>query len=87
MSSEADCASGFSITFQVWTVLLQVGSVHSYIPAQLESYLSKGDHLSYWEKTHLSGLEKYTERIKSLILPHLSSRCDVCHFYDHIERG
>ncbi|XP_064599683.1 peroxisomal ATPase PEX6-like [Liolophura sinensis] len=56
------------------TTLIQVGSIHSYIPARLESYLSKGDHLSYWEKTHLSGLEKYTDMIESLILPHLSSR-------------
>ncbi|KAL5008589.1 hypothetical protein ScPMuIL_014170 [Solemya velum] len=57
------------------TSLLQAGSEHSYVPLQMISYLST-DKLGYWDSPKLPGLDRYVEKLKSCIIPHIQHRLD-----------
>ncbi|XP_069117699.1 peroxisomal ATPase PEX6-like [Argopecten irradians] len=63
------------------TRLIQVGSVHSYVPVTATSYLSRNP-LTYWEQTYLFGLNKYADRMEELIRPLLHNSIHSPHLKD-----
>ncbi|XP_071080015.1 peroxisomal ATPase PEX6-like [Haliotis cracherodii] len=57
------------------TRLLQVGSVHSYVPQIAYQYFAESDP-SYWQQLTCPGLNSYITKLESILLPHLSKRFD-----------
>ncbi|XP_050407711.2 peroxisomal ATPase PEX6 [Patella vulgata] len=55
------------------TMLLQKGSIHSYVPKISFFYLSNKDS-PYWHRLYCPGLNNYVTKLESLVLPFITQR-------------
>nr|XP_022334212.1 peroxisome assembly factor 2-like isoform X2 [Crassostrea virginica] len=64
------------------TRVVQIGSVHSYVPMIMTPYLSVKP-LSYWDQTlHVHGMNRYADKLEILIRPYLQHRMESVNLRD-----